>query len=168
MANKTMGIWTAKDAIFADDINENAAHIQFLNNHQVLRFPDPADYRVYFRGIIPRFYSGQSITVQLHITNENGTGDTIWYGALQRHNLNDPLVTNSYGTEADGLATSSASANYVIRETGGMDFTTAAYRDNLAAGDMFTLRIRRDGTFGGDDLGVTAYLFTVHMYEVYS
>ncbi len=173
----TIGIWAPGDVVFAGNVTEDAAYVKFINNRQVLVFPDNPgaegefDYHAFFMGIVPVSYTGGDIDVDVFCTNEDvplaPSKVAAYHGAIQRHNLGDPILTLSYGTE-EITQVSQSTTNYTLRIGEDLDFDTAAKRDNLAAGDMFTLRLRRDGAYAGDNLSETSYLIAVHMYETFS
>ncbi len=164
---RTIASWTPYDAVFADNSTQDAAYLGFVNLRPAIVFPKAAlDYYVYFRGIMPQQYQGGSIRVKCFGAGNAATNIAVIGAAIQRHPLNDPLLTLSYGTEViDQLV---LSVNWTCFGSGEISLNTAAKRDSVEAGDMFTLQFRRDGNNGSDTFTGSAYVFTFNLYEYYS
>lgn len=168
---RTMAMWTAKDVVFADNSTEDSPYLVNINNRLLLAYPE-GEHHGFFTGVMPHNYTGKSLLVWFIGTNEDivATKYVHFWASLQRHNLADPIETLSYGTEK-GAFYSGSTSNYAAKVLGGapfgMDFETAAERDNLAAGDMFTLRMRRDSAHAFDTINETAYLLSVQLVERY-
>ncbi len=163
----------SEDAFLADNVGESSAYYFPLHTHLLLVYPDSGDYYAYFRGVMPQNYAGGTIRIHLIVTTEQGAAGIkpcYFHIAIQRHELNDPLGNEDYGTEIASAYRDAFDSRYgpVDYIGSARDLDTAAKLDGITAGDMFTLRIRRDGTYVDDILAETAYLVSVQLYEVFA
>ena len=143
----------------------NAATWDARNGHVVLDFDAAADESAIFSGIMPRHYSGNGVTVYLHVTDSNDTTTahaSYWDVAFER------LVAQDI--DSDGFA-SAQSQHIHPNGTSGVPvvetvvFTDGAQMDNVAAGDAFRLRITRDANHASDDWADDVELLMVELKE---
>lgn len=123
----------------------NYATFNTRNNHLVLEFDTTTQETAYFRGVLPRNYAGGGITVYVHWAAASATSGTIgWDVAFER------IGDGSQDIDSDGFATAqTVTAGTVPGTSGHVDITNVAISnganiDNIAVGEAFRLRIRRD------------------------
>ena len=115
------------------------------DSHPILDFDDTTQEAIYFTGILPRHYAGGGITVYLHwmaTTAVSGTGG--WDVAFER--MSDgatDLDAASYATAQTVTAATVPAAAGIIAVTN-VAVSNGANMDNIAAGEAFRLRVRRD------------------------
>ena len=117
-----------------------------LNNHPLLDFCDDDFEYATWSAIMPRHYDQSGITVLIHWTHLTATeGDVDWDVAFER--IGDQIQDIYYTSFA---AYKSADNNTVPGTTGlvdvvSLEFSDGAEIDSIAAGELFRVRIRRDG-----------------------
>lgn len=143
------------------------ATLDTRNNHPVLVFVDASDTSAVFTGRLSSAYAGNGLTCNVKwATASATTGNVIWELSFER--LEDE------GTDMD--ADSFAAANFAsgaAPATSGMlqytaiTFTNGADMDSVAAGELFRLKVTRDGngTNGTDDLAESAHFRGVSCRE---
>lgn len=118
-----------------------ATFVGSSNGDLVCDFNASGDAAV-FRGVMPRNYSGNGITANLHWTKTTtSTGTVAWALYFERGNDANHL----FGIDSFGACQVSAAAN--ATSTSGQWATTAisvangAAMDSIAAGDLFRVRV---------------------------
>lgn len=143
------------------------ATLDLRNLHPVLDFDGATDEEAVFSGVLPRHYSGNGLTVRVHVAFTSATsGSCRWQGAIER------IDSSSLDIDADSFTsfqsvgvTAPGTTGQII--TGDLTFTSGANMDSLAVGEAFRLKIRRDadGTSGTDDIATDAELLLVEIRE---
>lgn len=143
---------------FAND-NEapasNYARRDSRNNHPVLDFKDAAtNEEAVFSAIMPQAYAGGGVTVYLHYSMTTATsGDVDWDVAFER------IGDQQLDIDADSFAAVNSVDNTTVPATSGfvdvvsVAFTDGADMDSVAAGELFRIKVTRDGasdTASGD------------------
>jgi hypothetical protein len=158
-------------AVFTPYDNEppsaNYATLDTRNQHPCLDFDGVTDEEAVFTGILPRNYAGGGVTVYLHVAFTSATsGNARWQVAFER------MDDGGLDLDADSFAAFNSAAGNPNATSGVMTlvtitFTNGAQMDNLAAGEMFRLKVRRDadGTSGTDDVTTDAELYGVEIKE---
>lgn len=123
----------------------NFAPIGSRNQHPVLLFDTTTQETAFFRGVLPRNYSGLGITVYLHWAAATAVTGTIgWDVAFER------IGSGIQDIDADGFATAQTVTAATVPATSGNTSITnvavsnGANLDSLAVGEIFRLRVRRD------------------------
>jgi len=137
------------------------------NGYLVLDFDDTTDESAIFRGVMPDTYAGGGLVVKVLWSATSATTGSI--------SLNVSFM--SVTDDADDLDVKTfAAANNVNPTTANVSgevdyasitFTDGADMDNVAAGEMFFIKITRDanGTTATDDLSGDMELHQVLIYE---
>lgn len=160
-------------AVFLPQDNEppsaNYATPDVRNGHPVLDFDGATDEEAIFTGILPRNYAGGGLTVYLHVMFTSATsGNARWQADIERMDdggstdLDSDSFTGTFQSAAGNPNGTSGVTTLVT-----ITFTSGAQMDNLAAGEAFRLKIRRDadGTSGTDDVTTDAELVAVEIKE---
>ena len=105
-------------------------------------------------------YSGGGLTIVLPWKATSATsGAVVWCAAIRANPDDaediDAAHTYDYNTVTDTCASASGETSYPA-----ITFTSGADMDNLAAGETFILRIKRDATNGSDTMTGDAELMT--------
>lgn len=131
------------------------------NGHRIAKFPDGVVTETFFTLNMPTVFANGDIEVKIHWMAESATtGDVIWSVAFERHQPGvDDLDTDSFAADIVASAETTAAAAGQTVET--VIAVTAAQYDGITQGDQFRLRLRRNGTAGGDTMTDTAQLMTV-------
>jgi hypothetical protein len=154
--------------IFKPQANEPPASafatFNTLNNELELDFAQSVVSSAVFRGVLPRNYATNGLTVNIHFATPGTTGNCEWSCAFER---------NEDGTSS--LASDNfASAQTVIKAVNGttevitlaqISFTDGAQMASIAAGETFRMKISRVGTGGSDTLSAVAQLFAIEIEE---
>lgn len=143
----------------------NYATLDTRNAHPCLDFDAATDETAQFTAVMPRNYSGEGVTVYLHMTDTNDTNTdhkSYWDVSFERLTAQD--------LDADGFADAN-SGNIAPNGTSGIPvvlaiaFTDGADMDSVAAGELFRLRVTRDANNGSDDWANDAELLAVEIKE---
>lgn len=122
----------------------NWATFDVRNGHPVLDFDDTTEEAAIFTGVMPRNYSGGSLTVYFHWAATSATSGTgAWTVSLER------IGDNNLDIDADSFAAgASASATTVPAAAGTVLITSAtiagAGLDSVAVGDAFRIKVSRN------------------------
>ena len=154
--------------VFTPQCNEppaaDFATLDLRNGHPVLDFDDTTNESALFRGIMPRHYSGEGITVYLHFAMTSGEADTIdWDVAFER------IGDQQLDIDSDSFAAVNSVDNTTVPGTAGLvdivsvAFTDGADMDSVAVGEAFRLKITRDAA--SDDATGDAELLMVEIKE---
>lgn len=164
MTGDTLMILTPPGATFPAS---NYATPDLRNNHPVLDFDGATDEEAYFEGVLPAFYNGGSLVVDLYVAFTSATSGTVRFQTdMERINDGGPDL------DADSFSGSFQSAGGSANGTSGIvtkiSIThTSAQIDGLSAGEPCRLKVRRDadGTSGTDDIATDAELVRVVVRE---
>lgn len=140
--SKIIKNWTPSDASFP---TTNYATLDTRNTHPVLDFDTTTQEAVYFHGIMPDNYAGEGITVEVWWTAATSTSGTIgWDVSLEdMDNAGLDIDTDSFATAQTITPVTVPSTSGHVTSTS-VNISNGANMANLAAGDLFRLRIRRD------------------------
>ncbi len=162
-SGNTLCVFTALDN---EPPSASYATADSRNAHPCLDFDATADESAVFRGVLPRHYSGGSLTVTLiWAATSATTGACRWAVSIERDDTGLDMDADSFATAvtagASAPGTSGAPAYTAIVMT--VDSPT----DGLVAGEMFRLKVTRDadGTSGTDDMAGDAELYGVEIKE---
>lgn len=131
-----------------------------------LAFDSAADEYADFLGVMPRNYAGGGLTCKLYWASTQTSGTCRWGVAFRRiaDDAEDVDTSHTYDFNTGGATTASA-----VGEVDYFDitFTDGADMDSLAVGELFNLRVFRDGdgTSGTDDLTGDAFLIAIEIKE---
>ena len=146
-------------AEFSPQCNEppstSAATPDRRNGHPVLDFDASADETALFTGFMPWHYAGGGITVNAVVsfsTDANGAHTGQLEISFER------IGDAQQDLDADGFAaakdlTVTVPATSGLTEVGSVPFTDGAEIDNIAAGELFRVKVNcdtSDSTFSGD------------------
>lgn len=121
-----------------------AATLDRRNYHPVLDFDPSADEEAVFSDVMPRNYAGGGVTLYVHFTTDATSGDAVWQAAFER------IGDGQQDIDADGFASFNSSGAVAVPATSGhvkictITFTDGAQMDNVAVGEGFRLKVRRD------------------------
>ncbi|KKN46763.1 hypothetical protein LCGC14_0669870 [marine sediment metagenome] len=153
-----IGRWAMTDAeLPAGD----PADIGTIGSHVTLDFDQGTDQSSYFEGISPVGYGGQTITVDLFYVVNTTTGTVIWEVSIERMEEGLDLTSDSFDTAGSVTDTVPGTANTLGKATLTLTQTQA---DELAAGEAFRLRVKREATDTGSDVAMDVQLLRVHAY----
>lgn len=146
----------------------NMATLNTRNAVPVLDFDQTTDETIYWKGLLPRNYSGGGLTVIVHWMGATGltSGSVVWeVGIERRHASGDDLDSDTFATNQFAQTTTSGTSGVTV--TTSIPFTSGAQMDSLAAGDPFRLRLVRDanGTNGTDSMAGDAQVECVEIKE---
>lgn len=138
------------------------------NGRNVLDFDGATDEEAVFSGTLPPHYGGGGLTVAIEVAFTSATSGS---GRLQADI--ERLQTGTLDIDADSFTGTFQSAGVTAPGTSGVTvigtitFTSGAQMDNLAAGERFRIKIRRDadGTSGTDDIATDMELVAVVITE---
>lgn len=98
-----------------------------------------------FTGYMPRSYAGGGITVQLHWMAATATAGTIgWDVSIERVSDSATDLDSDSFAAAQTVNAVEVNATSGVPSTGSAAFTNGSQMDNVVAGDLFRLRVRRD------------------------
>lgn len=142
----------------------NYATLDLRNNRPCLDFDTTTQEAAIFTGILPSDYSGSGITVTLWCALSTATTGTVgWDVAIER------TAVSSDDIDSDSFATAQTVTAVAVPGTSGqvlamaVNIANGADMDNLAAGELFRIRIRRD--VANDTAAGDAELLRVAMVE---
>ena len=147
------------------DFNNTQAAPAIRNQHFVASFDDTQDEYWIFEGIMPSWYSGGNIHCGLHWLGATATtGDVIWYVAFERILAGTTDIdSDSWDTEQGGVVDPTDTTS---GETAQLTFLLSnGLIDDIAAGDAFRLRLRRNSVHADDDMVGDAQILFVEILE---
>ncbi len=114
--------------------------------------------------VMPSYYSGGGLTCTIISSAGSTTGTLQWALALRRFQDDAEDADTTVQTYDYNTVNIATLASAVGEETyDDITFTSGADMDSVAAGELFTLRLRRDT--GSDTLATDAYLWSIHIKE---
>jgi len=145
--------------------SSGAATIDTVNSQLVDSFPAGAVSDITFEGVLPRNYSGGGLTVTLWWMAASATANTPqWEVSFERHQAGTSnLASDNYA--AAQVANPTAPGTFGIISATAIPFTNGAQMASIAAGESFRMRVRRNGTAGGDTMTGAAQLLAVEIRE---
>jgi hypothetical protein len=142
----------------------NIATTVFRNGHCLRAFDSAELQSTVFEASLPRNYSGNGITIYIHWVSATATNNNVvWTGAFER--VND----GSLDIDGDSFAsaktvTSAAAATSGVVITASISFSNSEI-DGLTVGDIFRLKVSRDGADASDNMAGDAQLLAVEVIE---
>lgn len=134
------------------------------NAHPLLDFDGASNEFAVFSGVLPRHYAGGGLSITLHYSMTSATGGDIdWDAQLER------IGTGQHDIDSDGFAAALSVDNTPVPAVSGhvdtvtLTFSSGAPMDNLAAGELFRLKITRDAL--NDTASGDAELHAVEIHE---
>lgn len=137
------------------------------NIHPTLDFDGATDEEAVWTAVLPRNYASGGLTIRHFVAFTSATtGSGRIQGAIER------IDASSLDIDADSFAsfqsvgvTAPGTSGQVV--TGDVAFTSGAQMDNLAAGELFRYKMRRDadGTSGTDDITTDMELLAIEIRE---
>lgn len=123
----------------------NYASLDTRNSRPVLDFDATTQEAAVFTGVMPFDYSGRGVVVTIYCALSTATSGTLgWDVAIERNQIGvDSAATDSFSAAHTVTAMAVPSTAGVILAMS-VSINDGAAMDNLAAGEMFRLRIRRD------------------------
>ena len=113
------------------------------NTHPVLDFDQTTQETVYFQGVMPDNFATEDLIVQVWWTATTVTSGTVGWDVSFELMTGLDVDGDSFAT-AQTITAVTVSATNGTLQTSSVEITNGAAIDNLVAGDMFRLRIRRD------------------------
>lgn len=142
----------------------NYATLDTRNNRPVLDFDTATQEAAIFTGILPSDYAGGGVSISLWCSMSTAVAGTVgWDVSFERTEAGVDDI------DADSFAAAQAIAPVAVPGTSGMvlkmvvNINHGASMDNLAAGELFRIRIRRD--VANDTAAGDAELLRVAMVE---
>jgi hypothetical protein len=145
------------------------ATLDLRNGHPCLDFDASVDENALWTSVLPRNYAGGGITITLiwAATSDTNTAHLCrWTTAIER------CEDNGTDLDADSFATANTTGANPRGTSGALTYTTIAHTngaqmDSVAVGEMFRLKVTRDGdgTSGTDDMTGDAELYAVEIKE---
>lgn len=137
------------------------------NGYPVLDFDDASDESVIFQGVMPLHYGGGGVTVTIGWMATSATTGTISLDAafMSVTDDADDLDSKSFAAANNANPTTASATGEVDYAT--IAFTDGADMDSVAAGELFYLKITRDGngTTSTDNLSGDMELVFVSIKE---
>ena len=124
----------------------NFANLTNRNGHPLLNFGATTQVAAIFRAVMPSQYVGGGVTVFLHWCAGTATSGTIgWDVAFERigDGVQDLDAADSFAT-AQAVTDTTVPASSGLVDVTSCSFTHGAQMDDVAAGDFFRLRVRRN------------------------
>lgn len=125
--------------------SSNYATLDLRNGRPVLDFDTTTQEAAIFTGILPSDYAGGGVTVTLWCALSTATSGTVgWDVSFERTQVStDDIDSDSFATaQVVTAATVPGTSGQVLAMT--INISDGANMDNLAAGELFRIRIRRD------------------------
>lgn len=161
-SGQTMAIFTAQ---MSSPPASNYATLDTRNDHPVLDYDDTTGESSYFQDVLPRNYNGGGLTATIGFSASTATtGNVVWDLSIER------IDDSSLDIDADSFA-SAQSVTAAAPGTSGMvkyatiAFTAGAQMDNLAAGEMYRLKLARNAASGGDTMSGDAEINFLELRE---
>lgn len=169
-SGNTLVVFGARDGV--PTATSGAAHAVFAGGSTpaggipVLDFDSAADEYADFIAVLPRNYASGGLTLTLYWIASATTGTCRWGAAFRRvaDDAEDLDTSHSYDFNTTGASPASAAGE--VKYTT-ITFSDGADMDSLAVGELFALRIFRDGdgTSGTDDMTGDARLVAIEIKE---
>jgi hypothetical protein len=142
----------------------NFATFDTRNTHPVLDFDDTVDENAHFGGVLPRYYNGGGIIVQLvWLATTATTGSCRWAVAFERH---QDEVTD---LDVDDFAAAKTADATPAATNGAPQYTEISFSnseiDGLLMSESFRLRVTRQGSNAADTMVGDAELLRVALRE---
>lgn len=158
-------------AVFTPLSNEppatSFATLDTRNGYPVLDFDDASDEAAIFRGFMPANYSGGGFTVVVQWMATSATTGTISLDVafMSVTDDADDLDTKAFAAYNNANPTTASATGEVDYVS--ITFTDGADSDSVAAGEMFFLKVQRDGngTTSTDDMSGDMELVMVVVKE---
>jgi hypothetical protein len=129
----------------------------------VLLAPESVDQYVDFTGVLDH-YSGGGLTVDIFWTANGTSGNVVWQAAIERFQTGTLVITSdSFAAFNSVTDATEGVANVANKAT--ITFTDGADMDSLADGEMFRIRIQREGTNAADTVNTDTRLFGIRIIE---
>lgn len=138
-SGQTLDTFTAAEGI---PPASNYATQDTRNTIPVLDFDDTTQETIYFIGVLPRNYGGGGITVYITWACTSATSGTVGWDVSFEATGTD-LDADSFAT-AQTITAATTSGTAGIETVTSVAITNGANIDNLAVGNRYRLRIRRD------------------------
>lgn len=142
----------------------NYATLDTRNNRPCLDFDTATQEAAIFTGVLPADYGGAGITVTVFVAMSTATSGTVGFDvAIERTDA------SGLDIDADSFATAQTITATAVPGTSGqvlalsVNIANGADMDNLAAGELFRLRLRRD--VANDNAAGDAEVFAVIVKE---
>ena len=143
----------------------NYATLDTRNNHPILDFDEDTDESSIYSNIFLEDYDGGGLTVNIHWSADGVTANNVvWNAAIER--IGDEILDVDGDSFAAVQAVTDAAPGtdgFVTVAT--ITFTDGAQMDNLAAGELFRIKITRDADNGSDTMLADAQLHAVVLLE---
>jgi hypothetical protein len=134
------------------------------NDHPVLDYPDDTYKDALFTAVLPRSYAGGGLTVAIYFAMSSATsGNVVWKAAIER--IGEVLDIDSDGFAAYQAQIKAVAGTCGMAAKAEIEFTDGAQMDSLVAGELFRLKVRRDGGDGSDNASGDAELLAVEVGE---
>jgi len=125
--------------------SSNYATLDTRNGHTVLDFDDTTAEYAIFTGVLPISYNGAGLTVQVAYSMTSDIANTCgWTVEFER------IGDQQQDIDSDSFATAQTITAVTVPGTSGyvdlvsVDVVNGANTDNIAAGELFRLRLKRD------------------------
>ena len=134
------------------------------NNHPVLDFDAAAVESAIFSGILPNHYQGGGLTVKLHWAATSATsGNVVWNVYIERVGTAQDMDSDSFASAQTATTATSGTSGILVVTS--IAFTSGAQMDSLAAGEVFRIKVEREGSNGSDTMTGDAELRLVEIRE---
>lgn len=134
----------------------------FRNSRPVAAFDAATDTATVFSSALPRYYSGNGLTVSIYWAGATATsGNVVWDASFERVPTLD-IDADSFATAVSAQGTANATSG--ILTVTEIAFTNSQI-DGLAAGEAFRLKINRDANNASDTMTGDAQLYMVEIRE---
>lgn len=146
--------------------SSNPATPSLRNGHPVLFFDGSTDEEAVFSAVMPAAYNGGGLTIDTYWVFTATSGSLRVQAAIERIDLSSlDIDADSFASFQSAGGSAPGTAGQVIKVS--VALTDGAQIDNLVAGELFRLKIRRDadGTSGTDDIPSDAALRMVLVRE---
>jgi len=140
------------------------ATLDLRNNHPVLDLDDATWQDAVFTAILPRAYSGGGLTVTVWFTMSSATsGNVMWDVFFERIGEVQDIDSDNFGGYLSKVQAVAGTCGVVAKAE--IAFNDGAQMKNLLAGELFRLKVRRDGSDGNDTASGDAELLAVEIKE---
>lgn len=143
----------------------NYATLDTRNLHPVLDFDAGTDESAVFTGILPPYYSGGGISVEIFWSATSATsGNVVWNAAIERIDLSGlDIDADSFASAQTVTTAAPGTSGMVVKST--ITFSNGAQMDSLAADEPFRLKVTRDADNGSDTMTGDAEIVRVMLVE---
>lgn len=124
----------------------NFATLDLRNVHPVLDYDDATNEDAVFSGVMPEHYAAGGLTIDIGYSMSTATsGDVDWDIQLER------IGDQQLDIDSDSFAAANSVDNTTVPGTSGnvdvvtITFTDGADMDSIVAGELFRLKLTRDG-----------------------